>query len=171
MAAWIAANPSFDVRFATTSTWEPTSVNYGNGWVPYATACPYGSDIGKMSGLKVRALPAGDSITYGYQSTTGNGYRYNLQKVLMAPPWTTGGVVSRQSSGNDTIVDFIGSVDSGTMPDPDNEGHSGAEIAAIGGYLSPTSPKTRTLSSSLRARTTSTTTTTLSTPHAVDGGR
>ncbi|KAJ7243855.1 hypothetical protein B0H12DRAFT_819301 [Mycena haematopus] len=137
MAAWIASNPSFDVRFPTTSSWEPTSVNYGNGWLPYATACPYGADIGKMGGLKLRGLPAGDSITFGYQSSTGNGYRYDLQQIIRAPPWTTGGVVSRQSSENETIVDFIGSVDSGTMPDPENEGHSGAEIAAIGGYLLP----------------------------------
>ncbi|KAF7343667.1 SGNH hydrolase [Mycena sanguinolenta] len=135
MASWIAANPSFDVQFPTTSSWEPTSVNFGNGWVPYATACPYGADIGKMGGLKLRALPAGDSITYGYQSSTGNGYRYNLQQVIMTPPWAGGTVVSRQDS--DTIVDYIGSVDSGTMPDPENEGHSGAEIATIGADLLP----------------------------------
>ncbi|KAJ7797363.1 hypothetical protein B0H13DRAFT_1934186 [Mycena leptocephala] len=54
----------------------------------------------------------------------------------MSPLWA-GGLVSRQNSENETIVDFIGSVDSGTMPDPDNEGHSGAEINAIGGYLMP----------------------------------
>ncbi|KAJ7648750.1 SGNH hydrolase-type esterase domain-containing protein [Mycena polygramma] len=76
-----------------------------------------------MGGLKLRALPAGDSITFGYQSTTGNGYRYPLQQVIIPE--------------NDTILDFIGSVDSGTMPDADNEGHSGAEIAAIGGFLMP----------------------------------
>lgn len=74
-----------------------------------------------MGGLRLRALPAGDSITFGFQSSTGNGYRYNLQQVIMAPPWQAG-LASRQSSDNDTaIVDFIGSVDSGTMPDPDNE--------------------------------------------------
>jgi hypothetical protein len=73
-----------------------------------------------MGGLRLRALPAGDSITFGFQSTTGNGYRYNLQQVIMSPPWA-GGLVSRQSSENETIVDFIGSVDSGTMPNPDNE--------------------------------------------------
>ncbi|KAJ6600731.1 hypothetical protein B0H10DRAFT_2083067 [Mycena sp. CBHHK59/15] len=137
MATWIATNPSFDAQFPTATAWEPTSINYGHGWVPYVTACPYGADIGKMGGLRLRALPAGDSITYGFQSTTGNGYRYNLQQVIMSPPWAAGGILPRQSADNDTIVDFIGSVDSGTMPDPDNEGHSGAEIDAIGGFLMP----------------------------------
>ncbi|KAJ6610677.1 hypothetical protein B0H10DRAFT_1953701 [Mycena sp. CBHHK59/15] len=71
MATWIATNPSFDAQFPTATAWEPTSINYGHGWVPYVTACPYGADIGKMGGLRLRALPAGDSITYGFQSTTG----------------------------------------------------------------------------------------------------
>ncbi|KAJ7707015.1 SGNH hydrolase-type esterase domain-containing protein [Mycena metata] len=87
-----------------------------------------------MGSLRLRVLPAGDSITYGYQSSTGNGYRYNLQQVLRSPPWA-GGIVARQQSP--TIVDFIGSQDSGSMPDDENEGHSGAEIDAIGGYLMP----------------------------------
>ncbi|KAJ7843745.1 hypothetical protein B0H14DRAFT_2585523 [Mycena olivaceomarginata] len=79
-----------------------------------------------------------------HSNTTSNGYRYNLQQVIQAPP----------------IADFIGSQDSGTMPDPDNEvrflgyqwsleecynpfertplqGHSDAEIATIDGYLLP----------------------------------
>ncbi|KAJ6595006.1 SGNH hydrolase-type esterase domain-containing protein [Mycena vulgaris] len=76
-----------------------------------------------MGGLRLRGLPVGDSITYGFRSSTGNGYRHPLQQVII--------------SENDTIVDFIGSVDSGTMPDPDNEGHPGAEIDAIGGFLIP----------------------------------
>ncbi|KAJ6557559.1 SGNH hydrolase-type esterase domain-containing protein, partial [Mycena capillaripes] len=92
--------------------------------------------IGRIGGLRLRALPAGDSITFGLQSSTGNGYRYPLQKVIMSPPWISG-LASRQNSANDTIVDFIGSVDSGTMPDSDNEGHSGAEIDAIGDFLFP----------------------------------
>ncbi|KAJ6448627.1 SGNH hydrolase-type esterase domain-containing protein, partial [Mycena sanguinolenta] len=37
----------------------------------------------------------------------------------------------------ENIVDYIGSVDSGTMPDPENEGHPGAEIAAIAGFTLP----------------------------------
>ncbi|KAJ7804831.1 hypothetical protein B0H14DRAFT_2383470 [Mycena olivaceomarginata] len=87
-----------------------------------------------MGGLKLRALPAGDSITFGFQSSTGNGYRYPLQQVIMSPPWQSG-LLNRQN--DDTDIDFIGSVDSGTMPDPQNEGHSGAEINAIGGFLQP----------------------------------
>ncbi|KAF8180033.1 hypothetical protein K438DRAFT_1603238 [Mycena galopus ATCC 62051] len=96
----------------------------------------YGADIGKMGGLKLRALPAGDSITYGFQSSNGNGYRYNLQQIIMTPPWAGGTIVSRQDN-NTTIVDYIGSVESGTMPDSENEGHSGAEIATIGADLLP----------------------------------
>ncbi|KAJ6548807.1 hypothetical protein B0H19DRAFT_1162072 [Mycena capillaripes] len=134
MASWITTHASFDAQFPTSTAWEPTSINYGTGWLPYVTACPYGADIGKMGGLKLRALPAGDSITFGFRSTTGNGYRHPLQQVIMSPPWESG-LLNRQS--DDTVVDFIGSVDSGTMPDPDNEGHSGAEIDAIGGFLRP----------------------------------
>ncbi|KAJ7802367.1 hypothetical protein B0H14DRAFT_2614355 [Mycena olivaceomarginata] len=124
----ISSHASFDARFPTSTAWEPTAINYGNG-MPVRDTCirpnlpltRWGADIGKTGGLHLRALPAGDSIAFGFQNTTGNGYRYNLQQVIQAPP----------------IADFIGSQDSGTMPDPDNEGHSDAEIATIDGYLLP----------------------------------
>ncbi|KAJ7859025.1 hypothetical protein B0H14DRAFT_2351404 [Mycena olivaceomarginata] len=88
-----------------------------------------------MGGLKVRGLPAGDSITVGFESSTGNGYRETLEENIKNPPWMNG-LASRQS-GDVNAVDFIGSQISGTMPDPDNEGHSGAEINTIGGFLMP----------------------------------
>ncbi|KAF7378393.1 Acetyl xylan esterase [Mycena sanguinolenta] len=135
MAFWVDDNPSFDVQFATTTAFTPTSVNYGNGWIPYVTACPYGSDIGKMGGLKIRALPAGDSITFGFQSSTGDGYRLDLEEMIVTPPWAGGTVTSRQDET--AIVEYIGSVDSGTMPNPENEGHSGAEINTISGFVLP----------------------------------
>ncbi|KAJ6490824.1 SGNH hydrolase-type esterase domain-containing protein, partial [Mycena sanguinolenta] len=91
--------------------------------------------IGKMGGLKIRALPAGDSITFGFQSTTGDGYRLDLENMIITPPWAGGTVVSRQD--DPTIIEYIGSVDSGTMPNPENEGHSGAEINTISGFVLP----------------------------------
>ncbi|KAF8172195.1 hypothetical protein K438DRAFT_1981643 [Mycena galopus ATCC 62051] len=53
----------------------------------------WGADIGKMGGLRLRTLLASDSITYGYQ----NQWRPHC----------------RQDAGNYTIVDTIGSEDSG----------------------------------------------------------
>jgi hypothetical protein len=51
-------------------------------------------------GTGMRILPLGDSITYGYKSTNGNGYRGELQTLL---------------SGSNSL--FIGSVSAGTMQD------------------------------------------------------
>ncbi|KAJ6585880.1 hypothetical protein B0H19DRAFT_1110925 [Mycena capillaripes] len=134
MGDWISAHPTFDAQFPTLSAFTPTSINYGTGWLPYATACPFGDAFDKFSNVRIRALPAGDSITFGFQSSDGNGYRLDLEQMIVSPPWM-GDLQSRQSADN--VVDFIGSIDSGTMPDPQNEGHSGAEIAAIGGFLQP----------------------------------
>ncbi|KAF7367969.1 Lipolytic enzyme [Mycena sanguinolenta] len=67
------------------------------------------------TGLNIRLLPLGDSITYGLESTDGNGYRNALHNLLQP--------------GN--TVDFIGSLKAGTMVDNDNEGHSGYTIAQI----------------------------------------
>jgi lysophospholipase L1-like esterase len=61
----------------------------------------------------LRLEPMGDSITAGYQSTTGNGYR--------GPLWD-------ELTGEGHPLDFVGSQQDGTMSDPDNEGHSGWRI-------------------------------------------
>ncbi len=66
----------------------------------------------------LRVEPLGDSITYGYQSSTGNGYRGPLWNELAARGYP---------------LDFVGSVRAGTMSDPDNEGHSGWRIDQIAG--------------------------------------
>jgi lysophospholipase L1-like esterase len=66
----------------------------------------------------LRVEPLGDSITYGYQSSTGNGYRKPLGDEL---------------TGEGHVLDFVGSVRAGTMSDPDNEGHSGWRIDQIAG--------------------------------------
>ncbi|MCJ1383136.1 hypothetical protein MMC17_006249 [Xylographa soralifera] len=67
-----------------------------------------------ISGKNLTILPLGDSITNGFQSTDGNGYRLDLVQDL----------------ANNT-VNMIGSVHAGTMPDNNNEGHDGAIIDEI----------------------------------------
>ena len=66
----------------------------------------------------LRVLPLGDSITWGMSSSTGSGYRGPLRAALL-----NGGF----------SVDFVGSITSGTMTDPYNEGHSGWRIDQIAG--------------------------------------
>ncbi|RDW77117.1 hypothetical protein BP6252_05170 [Coleophoma cylindrospora] len=61
-------------------------------------------------------LPLGDSITFGTDSTDGNGYRQNLETLIEAT----------------TPVNYIGSVKAGSMTDNDNEGHPGFTITQIG---------------------------------------
>lgn len=67
------------------------------------------------TGLNIRLLPLGDSITFGLESSDGNGYRNALHNLLQP--------------GN--TVNFIGSLKAGTMADNDNEGHSGFTIVQI----------------------------------------
>ncbi|KAI1002074.1 hypothetical protein K3495_g6126 [Podosphaera aphanis] len=64
----------------------------------------------------LRILPLGDSITYGYRSTSGNGYRSHLYELL-----------------NETFpsVAFIGSQHTGNMTNNSNEGHPGYMIHDI----------------------------------------
>lgn len=70
-----------------------------------------------LNGLNLRIMPLGDSITYGYRSSDGNGYRQYLLTLL---------------AGNN--VNFIGSLKAGTMTNNNNEGHSGALIDQIASY-------------------------------------
>jgi lysophospholipase L1-like esterase len=62
-------------------------------------------------------MPLGNSITWGWESSDGNGYRLGLQELL---------------SGN--TVQYIGSQRSGNMTDNYNEGHPGALIDEIATY-------------------------------------
>jgi lysophospholipase L1-like esterase len=66
----------------------------------------------------LRLMPLGDSITWGYASPSGNGYR--------GPLWD-------DLSAEGHSPDFVGSLRNGTMQDPDNEGHSGWRIDQIAG--------------------------------------
>ncbi|KAJ3777060.1 SGNH hydrolase-type esterase domain-containing protein [Lentinula raphanica] len=61
-------------------------------------------------------LPLGDSITYGWLSTDGNGYREDLLELITA--------------GGDS-VDYIGSIQAGTMADNWNDGYIGCTIDQI----------------------------------------
>jgi lysophospholipase L1-like esterase len=77
----------------------------------------------------LRIMPLGDSITWGVGSAKRNGYRAALYRRL-----TDAGL----------NVDFVGSMSTGTGPDPDNEGHKGwtiAQLAAgVDGWLAAYEP-------------------------------
>lgn len=74
----------------------------------------------------LKILPLGASATYGTGSSTLNGYREELRVLLEYP-------MSSPSSPNPVSIqiDFVGSLTSGAMSDPQNEGHRGLEIAEI----------------------------------------
>ncbi|GAW06943.1 lipolytic enzyme [Lentinula edodes] len=72
--------------------------------------------IGLGSAWNATFLPLGDSITYGWLSTDGNGYREDLLELITA-------------GGNS--VDYIGSIQAGTMADNWNDGYIGCTIDQI----------------------------------------
>ena len=75
-------------------------------------------------GNMLRVQPLGDSITFGYLSPDGNGYRLRLQQDLAGSNLT-----------------FIGSVQSGNMTNNQNEGHPGANISEIQQYAGNSLPQ------------------------------
>lgn len=64
----------------------------------------------------MRVLCLGASITFGYSSSDGNGYRYALRKKLV-------------EDGN--IVNMVGTLSSGTMADNQVSGFIGLRIAEV----------------------------------------
>ncbi|KAL4943119.1 SGNH hydrolase-type esterase domain-containing protein [Aspergillus oleicola] len=64
----------------------------------------------------LRVMPLGASITVGYRSTDGNGYRKYLREQLRYAGWE---------------VDMVGALDNGTMRDNQNEGHFGKTIDQV----------------------------------------
>ena len=64
----------------------------------------------------LRLMPVGDSITAGWRSSTGNGYR---------------GPLSDELSKQGDAIDFVGAQRSGDMFDRDSEGYSGYRIDQI----------------------------------------
>ncbi len=67
----------------------------------------------------LRILPLGASLTYGFGSTDGNGYRELLRRHLV------------DEAG--LPIDYVGSLQSGNSTDRDNEGHSGYRIDQVAG--------------------------------------
>ncbi|MEU6557281.1 ricin-type beta-trefoil lectin domain protein [Streptomyces sp. NPDC046915] len=82
------------------------------------TGAPPAAGQAAAAPTALRLMPMGDSITWGVGSPSGNGYRGFLWNQLAADGHT---------------LDFVGSGRAGTMPDPDNEGHSGWRIDQIAG--------------------------------------
>ncbi|KAF8178847.1 SGNH hydrolase-type esterase domain-containing protein [Mycena galopus ATCC 62051] len=105
-----SAPPTTTATSKTTSSSTATSTVTRTTTTSSATSTPTG-----ITGLNIRLLPLGDSITYGFTSTDGNGYRLTLYDLLLP--------------GN--TVDFIGSIQAGTMVDNNNEGHIGEIISQI----------------------------------------
>ncbi|HEV7963665.1 MAG TPA: SGNH/GDSL hydrolase family protein [Actinoplanes sp.] len=83
-----------------------------------------------VTGRSLKIMPLGDSITWGVGSSTTSSYRADLWRQLVA--------------GAGLAVDFVGSGQSGSLPDTDNEGHSGWRIeqitASIDGWLAAAQP-------------------------------
>jgi lysophospholipase L1-like esterase len=86
--------------------------NAGNTGTGSGSPCP-------PRGTPCRIMPLGDSITFGYGSTTGGGYRVELfSQALAAGKSIT--FVGSSTSGPDTV--------SGAAFPKENEGHSGYSI-------------------------------------------
>lgn len=60
---------------------------------------------GTLEGANLVLMPLGDSITFGFGSSDGNGYRAALYDSLV---------------GAGATIDMVGSVQSGSMADPDS---------------------------------------------------
>ncbi|WP_399090501.1 FG-GAP-like repeat-containing protein [Streptomyces sp. BBFR2] len=91
------------------------------------------TDPDTKPGLKkrdLRVMPLGDSITFGKQSSDGNGYRDELYDVL-----------EQETGEGQNRVDFVGNVHNGTMADRDNEGHPGKRIDQIAKYAACSVPR------------------------------
>jgi len=68
------------------------------------------------NGIPLRIMPLGASITFGVESSDGNGYRNDVRKALVA-------------GGNP--VNMVGSQRGGTMKDNENEGYPGLRIGQV----------------------------------------
>lgn len=69
-------------------------------------------------GITLNIMPTGASITYGINSSDGNGYREDLEDLLAGNP-----------------VNFIGTQHSGTMADNAMEGYPGKRIGQVQGIV------------------------------------
>ncbi|MFJ6793504.1 FG-GAP-like repeat-containing protein [Streptomyces sp. NPDC091268] len=96
------------LRRITTLTVAATLGAVGAALAPPATAAP------SPTPPVLRVMPLGDSITDGYRSSTNAGYRLPLWQRAQAHPRFR--------------VDFVGSRQSGGVPDSDNEAHGATMI-------------------------------------------
>ena len=78
----------------------------------WALGSAVGTDV--APGTELRILPLGDSITYGIQSTDGNGYRLRLQEDLSGskllyvgdPQRQGGNMANNQNAGTYESIQF-----------------------------------------------------------------
>lgn len=84
------------------------------------------SSIPQTNATPLRILPIGDSITWGLGSSTGNGYRAPLLKLL------TG---SNSLATMKPRIQYIGSQHSGDMDNNNSEGYGGAVIDQIAEHV------------------------------------
>jgi lysophospholipase L1-like esterase len=83
-----------------------------------AAALVVGVTFAQDADAALKVLPLGDSITFGSESTNGNGYRGPLQALL---------------NGTNTIYDIVGTLQDGTPDiDPDHYGISGIKAHDFG---------------------------------------
>ena len=96
----------------------------------FALVAPGAARAAVIAGRPVKIMPLGDSITWGAGSSTTSSYRPELWQRLVG--------------GAGLAVDYVGSGQSGSLPDTDNEGHSGWRIeqitASIDGWLATSRP-------------------------------
>ncbi len=78
--------------------------------------------------VDVRLMPLGDSITSGFRSSNGSGYRGPLFADLEPRP------------GN---LDLVGDLSDGSVADPQHEGHSGWTIDQIAGVTASSLQRSR----------------------------
>jgi lysophospholipase L1-like esterase len=95
-----------------------------------AVAVPAAPAVAAVTTRPVKIMPLGDSITWGVGSPSSSSYRTALYNRLVG--------------GAGYAVDFVGSQQSGSLPDTDNEGHSGWRIdqiaASVDGWLATYQP-------------------------------
>ncbi|KAJ6007797.1 hypothetical protein N7540_011773 [Penicillium herquei] len=89
----------------------------------FATVHPRSTD---NSTFLLRVMPLGASITNGYLSTDGNGYRDWIRQELRYKGWD---------------VEMVGSLRNGTMVDNFNEGHFGFRVDQLPAQAEKSIPK------------------------------
>jgi lysophospholipase L1-like esterase len=110
-----AVVPALALVTALVTAWAAPAQAAGNTRTPAVQAQAAKPALAEQA-VPLRLEPLGDSITYGTQSSTGNGYRQPLWNALTGEGYT---------------LNFVGSVQSGSMADNHNEGHPGLRIDQI----------------------------------------